>query len=393
MISNMQKYIIRNIKNKIIKRLSHNPVVALLGARQVGKSTLAKEILTEFPNSIFIDLEKPTERNQVERDPEFFLKENQGKLICFDEVQQLPEIFSILRGYIDDAKVNGQFLILGSASRDLIKQSSETLAGRIAYIEINPFNLLEVCDQEISYTDHWFKGGYPKALLQSDIEESIEWREDYIRTFLERDIPQLGFNIPAKTLDRFWRMLAHNQGQLVNYSTLGKSLDVSHHTIKSYIDILEETFVIRTLKPYFGNQGKRLVKTPKVYIRDTGLLHTLMGITSFNSLLGNPVIGHSFESYVVENIIINFPKWNISFYRDSSGNEVDLLMERGGKIIAIEIKASTAPKITKGFWNSVKSLAPDELWCIAQVDSKYSLGDNLFVTSLELFLKEKGNEV
>ncbi len=389
----MQEKIKRRIKHKILKRLEHNPVVALLGARQVGKSTLAREILQKYPGAILIDLEKPAQRMQVEKDVELFLQENRGKLICFDEIQLLPEVFKTLRGYIDDAGTNGQFLILGSASRDLIKQSSETLAGRIAYLEITPFDLLEVCEEGYSANEHWFKGGYPKSLLQEDLGESIEWREDYIRTFLERDLPQLGFNIPATTLDRFWRMLAHCHGQLVNYSTLGKSLDVTHHTIKSYIDILEETFVIRTLKPFFTNEGKRLVKSPKVYIRDTGLLHSLLNIDDFNSLLGHPVTGTSFESYVIENIVNIFPRWNAFFYRDSSGNEVDLVLEKGLKKIAIEIKSSTAPKIEKGFWNSMKFLKPDEMWCIAQVDSKYPGGDGLWITNLELFLKEKLNEM
>lgn len=389
----MQKKINRRIKNKILKRLKHNPVVALLGARQVGKSTLAREILQKYPDAILIDLEKPAQRMQVENDVDLFLKENSGKLICFDEIQLLPEVFKTLRGYIDDQGTNGQFLILGSASRDLIKQSSETLAGRIAYLEITPFDLLEVCEEGYGANEHWFKGGYPKSLLQEDLEESIEWREDYIRTFLERDLPQLGFNIPATTLDRFWRILAHCHGQLVNYSTLGKSLSVSHHTIKSYIDILEKTFVIRTLKPFFTNEGKRLVKSPKVYIRDTGLLHSLLNIDDFNSLLGHPIIGSSFESYVIENIINIFPRWNAFFYRDSSGNEVDLVLEKGLKKIAIEIKSSTAPKLEKGFWNSMKFLKPDEMWCISQVDTKYPGGDGLWITNLELFLKEKLNEM
>lgn len=359
----------------------------------MGKSTLAREILKQYSNSIFIDLEKPAQRNQVEKDTELFLQENKGKLICFDEVQRLPEVFRILRGHIDDEGRNAQFLILGSASRDLIKQSSETLAGRIAYIQITPFNLLEVCGEGIPLREHWFKGGYPKSVLQDDLEESIAWREDYIRTFLERDLPQLGFNIPAKKLDRFWSMLAHHQGQLINYSALGKSLDVTHHTIKSYIDILEETFVVRTLSPYFLNQGKRLIKSPKVYIRDTGLLHTLLSIDDFNSLLGHPVVGYSFESYVIENIVSYFTRWNAFFYRDSTGNEIDLVLEKGTKKIAIEIKLSTAPKVEKGFWNAVKFLKPDEIWCIAQVDSKYPGGNDLWITNLELFLKEKMDEM
>lgn len=219
------------------------------------------------------------------------------------------------------------------------------------------------------------------------MEESINWRLDYIKTFLERDIPQLGFSIPALTLERFWTMLAHSHCQLVNYSNLGKSLGVSHHTIKSYIDILEQTFVIKTIKPYSTNQGKRLVKSPKVYIRDTGLLHTLLGIEEMNGLLGHPVVGNSFESYVIENILIKLPRWKYSFYRDSSGNEVALVLEKGDRCIAIEIKSSTAPTLEKGFWNSIKFLNPTELWVIAQVDYSYPGPRGVMITNLEGFLK------
>lgn len=253
----------REIGPIIEKRLRKNPVVALLGARQVGKSTLAKQIIKKYKDSIYLDLEKRSDRQKIETDTELFLKMNCDKLICLDEIQLLPEIFSSLRSFIDARGNNGQFLILGSASRDLIRQSSETLAGRIAFIEITPFLYSEL-PENISLNDHWLKGGYPDSVLQSDQEESIEWRSNYIKTFLERDIPQLGFTIPSKILERFWTMLAHNQCQLINFSNLGKSLGVSHHTVKSYIDILEQTFVVKTLKPFSTNLGKRLVKTPKV---------------------------------------------------------------------------------------------------------------------------------
>lgn len=382
-----KKYIVRKFQELIEKRLEHNPVVALLGARQVGKSTLAKEIIKNYPNSVYLDLEKTTDRLQIETDSELFLQQNKGKLICLDEIQRLPEIFRTLRGYIDQSGENGQFLIIGSASRDLIRQSSETLAGRIAYIEITPFQYLEI-KNECTMIDHWLKGGYPKSILQKDVDESIDWRNDYIKTFLERDLPQLGFLIPAVMLDRFWRMLAHSHCQIINYSNLGKSLGVSHHTVKSYIDILEQTFIVKTLKPYYSNNEKRLVKSPKIYIRDTGLLHTLLGIDNINTLLGHPVTGNSFESYIIENVLINAPRWDYSFYRDSSGNEIDLVLEKGMKKIVIEIKSSTAPKLEKGFWNSVKFLKPDEMWVIAQVDSTYPGPDGVKITNLDLFLRE-----
>lgn len=268
----------------------------------------------------------------------------------------------------------------------MINQSSETLAGRIAYIDVTPFNraeIAEVCSQEV----HWLRGGYPGSILQDDDEESFEWRWNYIKTFLERDIPQLGYSIPAKTLERFWTMLAHNHGHILNYSSLGKSLGVSHHTVKSYIDILEQTFIIRTLKPFSTNLGKRLVKSSKVYIRDTGLLHALLGIEGMNDLLGHPVVGNSFESYVIENICTMFPRWAASFYRDSGGNEVDMVLERGEKRIAIEIKSSSAPKPGNGFWRSVDFLKPHETWVIGQVDSIYPGPGNSRVADLGGFLR------
>ena len=381
----MQSFFPRAYTKIIKKRLQNNPVVALLGARQVGKSTLAKTIIKTFPNSIYLDLEKTSDRQMIETDPDLFLKLNKGKLICLDEIQLLPEIFSSLRSFVDEESKNGQFLILGSASRDLIRQSSESLAGRIAFIDITPFRRDEL-PTGYSQEEHWIRGGYPKSLLQKDAEESLSWRINYIKTFLERDIPQLGFSIPAITLERFWTMLAHNHGQIVNYSNLGKSLGVSHHTIKSYIDILEQALVIRTLRPYYTNLGKRLIKSPKVYIRDTGLLHALLGIETINDLLGHPVSGNSFESYVIENIRNNFERWNAMFYRDSAGNEIDLILQRANRSVAIEIKSSTAPKVEKGFWNSLNFIQTDEKWIIGQVDSTYPGPKGSIITNLSGFL-------
>jgi uncharacterized protein len=392
MISNMQKKIKRSFESQIQKKLQNNPVVALLGPRQVGKSTLAKGIIAHYPHSIYLDLEKASDRSKIEADPEFFFRQNPGKLICLDEIQLLPEIFMAIRSYVDESDKNSQFLILGSASRDLIKQSSETLAGRISYIEITPFHFLEL-DEIVKQEDHWLKGGYPRSILQEDLEESFDWRENYIKTFLERDIPQLGFSIPAKTLERFWQMLAHTHGQIINYSNLGKSLGVSHHTIKSYIDILEQTFVIRSLSPYFTNEKKRLIKSPKIYVRDTGLLLTLLRIADFNSLLGHPVYGVSFESYVLENILINCSRWKTSFYRDSVGNEIDLVLERANKLIVIEIKASTSPKLESGFWNSVKYLNPVEMWVISLVEEPYVNQDGVQISNLKCFLERMKNEL
>lgn len=386
----MQK-VKRSITEKLLKRLDNNPAVALLGARQVGKSTLAKMIVGQFEKSVYLDLELDSDREKIEQDRELFLNANADKLICLDEIQHLPELFKVLRGVIDSKERNAQFLILGSASRDLIKQSGETLAGRIAYLEITPFLRLEVLDT--NFFEYWLRGGYPKSLLAKDDETSFAWRNDYIKSFLERDLPSLGFRVPANILKKFWTMLAHSQGQVMNYAKLGSSLDVSIHAIKNYIHILEETLVIRVLQPYYTNEKKRLVKSPKVYIRDAGILHSLLRIQDINDLLGHPIVGASFETLVIENVITSFPRWDAYFYRDSTGNEVDLVLEKGPKKIAIEIKSSTAPKVGKGFWNSMKFLKADEMWCIAQVDSKYPGGDGLWISNLELFLKEKLNEM
>lgn len=376
----------RSIREQVLRRLKSNPAVALLGARQVGKSTLAKELVNEIGNAIYLDLEKESDREKIGKDPELFLEVNSDKFICLDEIQHLPDLFMTLRSVIDQNERNGQFLILGSASRDLIKQSGETLAGRIAYIEIHPFEVGEISNN--NFIKYWVRGGYPKSFLAEDERESIEWREDYIRSFLERDLPSLGFRVPAPVLKKFWTMIAHTQGQIVNYAKLAQSLDVSIHTIKNYLHILEETLVLRVLQPYYTNTKKRLIKSPKIYIRDTGLLHSLLRINEINDLLGHPVVGQSFESCVIQNIAASAKYWDMYFYRDSTGNEVDLVLEQGLKKIVVEIKSSTAPKIEKGFWNSVKFLEPDEMWCIAQVDSTHPGGNGLKITNLESFLKE-----
>ena len=380
-------YIPRDLQNHIEKRLEHNPAVVLLGARQVGKSTLAKHLLKKYPQSLYLDLEKPSEQQKLQSDPELFLRLNKGRLICLDEIQFLPEIFRFLRSYIDENPGNGRFLLLGSASRDLIRQSSETLAGRVAYVEIAPFTFTEIAGLT-TLEEHWLKGGYPRSLLQLDREESMNWRQDYIKTFLERDIPRLGLSVSAVVLERLWTMLAHSHGQLLNLSNLGKALGVSHHTVRSYIDILEQTFLIRTLKPYASNIKKRLVKTPKVTVRDTGLLHALLGIEEMNDLLGHPVFGFSYESYVVENIIARTPRWNHSFFRDSSGNEIDLLLEKGSRLIAVEIKASTTPRPEKGFWNTLKLIKPDKTFIVALVDAPYPGAEGTTVTNLSHFLED-----
>ena len=349
----MHNIIERTCTTTILKRLQTNPAVALLGARQVGKTTIADMIQQHFPKTIYLDLERPADLNKLS-DPEAFFKQFNDHLICLDEIQRAPDIFPILRGVIDRGHRNSQFLILGSATRDLLRQSSESLAGRISYIEITPFNHLEVA--LLKTEEHWLKGGYPRSLLARDNETSVQWREDYIRTFLERDIPLLGFHIPAATLGRFWRMLSHCHGQILNASKLADSMGVSSHTIRKYIDLLEQTFLVRVLPPYFGNIKKRLVKSPKVYIRDSGLLHTLLNIETMESLFAHPIYGTSFEGFIIENILAEFPRWQPFYFRTSNGAEVDLILKKGEKTIAIEIKSSTAPKLSKSFFNAIEMI-------------------------------------
>ena len=378
----MHNLIAREITATVKTRLKNYPAVALLGARQTGKSTLAGMVIKGIKKAIHLDLERPSDLNKL-TDPEAFFSQFSDHLICLDEIQRTPEIFPVLRGVIDRHQRNGQFLILGSASRDLIRQSSESLAGRISYIEITPFTR-----REASFTDqatHWLQGGYPRSLLAENLEASFQWREDYIRTFLERDIPQLGFRIPANSIGRFWRMLAHSHGQVLNASKLAGSMGVSSHTIRKYIDLLEQTFVVRSLPPYSGNIKKRLIKSPKVYVRDTGILHTLLNIETMEDLFAHPVYGTSYEGYVIENILSKFPRWDAHFFRTSNGAEIDLVLTKGMKKMAVEIKSSTTPKVSKSFWNSIESIAPDKIVIIAPVQDAYPISKNAMVMSLPDF--------
>lgn len=381
----MHTIIKRDITSTVIHRLKTNPAVALLGARQVGKTTIAEIVIKKFPQAIYLDLERPADLNKL-TDPEAFFRQFKDRLICLDEIQRTPEIFPLLRGVIDRNKRNSQFLILGSASRDLIRQSSESLAGRISYIEVTPFTQKEVPFADSS--SFWLQGGYPKSLLTDDDETSFQWREDYIRTFLERDIPQLGFRIPANTLSRFWRMVAHSHGQVLNSSKLASSMGVSSHTIRKYIDLLEQTFVLRVLPPFAANLKKRLVKSPKIYIRDTGILHSLLGIESMEDLFANPAYGASYEGLVIENILSQLQRWQPSYYRTSNGAEIDLILTRGTKTIAIEIKSSTSPKVSKSFWNSIESISPDLSLIIAPVTEEYPLDNNVMVKPMHIFIEE-----
>ncbi len=360
------------------------PVTAILGARQVGKSTLAKQLLKKYPNVIYLDMEKRSDV-QMLAEPESFFAMNKSRIICIDEIQFMPGLFPEMRSFIDD-NPKTKFLILGSSSPELLRQSSETLAGRIFYYELSPFLLTEI-PKETDLRTYRLRGGFPLSLLAKDDKLSSLWLKNYVRTFLERDLRLFGFNIPPETIHRLWEMLAHYNGQVLNYSVLANSMGLSQPTIKHYIDILQNTYMLRILRPYFTNIKKRLVKTPKLYFRDTGILHSLLNLTSYEQVYGHPVFGSSWEITVIENIINKFTDWKYFYYRTAKGVEIDLVMVKGNRIVGIEIKTSPTPDVSIGFWYALEDLKVTEAFVIAPVKMAYPLKKNVMVNSLEYFIE------
>lgn len=348
----------RALSIEIKESLDCFPVVAILGPRQCGKTTLAKELIENYPDSIYLDLELQTDLQKLE-DAEFYLTKHVDKLICIDEIQLKPNLFPLLRAIIDQNRKPRRFLILGSASQDLIKQSTETLAGRIDYYELCPFTRDEI--DVYDDTDHWIRGGFPDSFLSKSEKMSLRWRSSFIRTFLERDLSSLGFNLSAQSMQRFWIMLAHCHSTVLNKVTLANSLGVSSQTIQSWMDVFEQTFMIRILRPYSNNTKKRLVKSPKVYIRDSGILHKLLDIDNFDHAMGHPISGASWEGYAIENILVKMSDWKASFYRTSHGAEIDLILEKRDLKIAIEFKISSSPKVEKGSYLAMEDLGIDML--------------------------------
>lgn len=382
----MHGYIPRIAESHLSRALSRSPAVAILGPRQCGKSTLAKAFLKNIP-SAYLDLQDRVDRNKL-LEPELFFDQHRNELICLDEIQRLPGFFSTLRSEIDRHRQPGRFLILGSASRDLIRQSTESLAGRIAYLDLTPFLINELKD-EITWQNLWLRGGFPDSVLARDDIDSFEWRRDFISTFMERDIPNLGFNIPIQVIERLWMLLAHYHGQTVNYSKLAGAADLSIPTLKKYLSILEQTYMIRMLKPAEKNLKKRLVKSPKVYLRDTGILHNLLEIEDYDHLLANPAAGASWESFAMENILSTQTYWRPSFIRTSNGAEIDLILERGTRRLLFEFKLSKAPKPTRGFYELKDALAPEAALVIAPVDSPYEIRKGVQVMSPAGFIDQK----
>jgi len=385
----MQRYIERLLLPRLEESTKQVPVTAILGPRQCGKSTLAREFLKGMRHSLHLDLERSSDLAML-RDPEAYFQANSGALICLDEIQRAPGLFPIMRAIVDDRGTNGCFLILGSASPELLRQGSESLAGRIRYLELTPFVLQELVDSPSTSVmkDLWLRGGFPRSWLAPTEGQSFEWRLDFIQAFVTRDIPQLGSRVPAAQVERFWQMCAHLHGQVFNSSRLGESMGVSHHTARSYLDLLHQTYMLRVLPPLTANLRKRLIRSPKVFIRDSGLLHALHGIRGFNDLLGHPVYGVSWEGFVLDNVLAVAGEWKASFYRTSSGNEIDLVLERGRRRVAIECKASSAPEVTRGFRQALEDLDIAEAWIIAPVKETYPAGRGIAVTSLPRFLKD-----
>lgn len=350
----------RHIRDRLTEALDSAPAVALLGPRQVGKTTLAHEIGENRP-SIYLDLETSSDRAKL-ADPEAYLAAHEDELVILDEVHRAPELFQQLRGLIDRGrrrgKTAGRFLLLGSASVDLLKQSGETLAGRISYLELGPFDALETPAGSLETL--WARGGFPSSFLASSDAASFRWRQDFIRTYLEREIPQFGPRIPAETLRRLWTMLAHNQSELLNAANFARALSVDGKTVARYLDLLVDLLLVRRLPPWHRNVGKRLVKSPKVYVRDSGIVHALLRLPSLEDVLSHPVAGGSWEGMVVESLLAAAPDGtDASFYRTAAGAEIDLVLTLpGDQLWAIEIKRGSAPKLERGFYEACVDLNP-----------------------------------
>ncbi len=367
----------RHLSARLNHLLRHSPAVVLLGPRQAGKTTLALEI-GEQQASVYLDLEDEDERAKLSN-PTRYLADHESELVILDEVHRVPELFQRLRGIIDRGrrrgKANGRFLLLGSAAMDLLKQTGESLAGRISYLELGPFDALEIDPAAIETL--WVRGGFPRSFLAESDDLSMEWRRDFIRTYLERDVPQFGSRIPAETLRRFWTMLAHNQTQILNAANLARGLGVDGKTVAGYLDLLVDLLLVRRLPAWHRNVGKRLVKSPKVYVRDSGIAHALLGIRDKEALLSHPVVGQTWESFVIETLIAAAPDGTEAhYYRTSNGTEVDLVLTLpGGKLWAIEVKRSSAPKIERGFHSACADLNPQKRFVVYPGTERFPLDD------------------
>lgn len=376
---------IRQTHQLVQSALEDQAAVVLLGPRQVGKTTLALDVASERP-SVYLDLEREADR-QILTEPDLYLDEQAGKLVILDEVQQMPGLFKTLRGQIDQRRRagfrTGQFLLLGSASNVLLQQSAESLAGRVRYIEMPPLQLTEVGADQLNKL--WLRGGFPDSFLAGSDQASMDWRLDFLRTYLERDIPALGPRIPAATLRRFWTMLAHVQGGLLNAAALAEGLGVSGQTIGRYLDLLVDLMLVRRLQPWHENVGKRLVKSPKIYVRDSGIVHALLSIGTIEALLGHPVVGGSWEGFCIEALLAAAPAGTEPFfYRTSAGAELDLVLRLpGGEIWAIEIKRTTTPKVSRGFHTGAEDIKANRKLLIYAGERDVPVAENIRAMPLE----------
>lgn len=368
----------RRIAPRVTELLADFPAVALLGPRQVGKTTLARQIAENFPGSLYLDLERPADLRRLD-DADAYLRSHAGRLVVLDEVHRVPGLFETLRGVIDEARRqgfrSGQFLLLGSASTSLMGMASESLAGRLASVELAPIDPIEASTAGISQDVTWVRGGFPDSLLARSESASLDWREAFVRTYLEREVPQFAPRAGITAMSRLWQMLAHNSGGILNAANLGSGLGVSGPTVTRYIDLLSELGLVRQLSPWYSNLGKRLVKRPKVYVRDTGLLHALLGIHGLEDLLGHPVVGPSFESMVIETAIaVAGPAMREFYYRTSAGAEIDLILARGNQPkIAIEVKHSSAPVVSAGFHTAVADLGITRAYVVYPGKDRYEI--------------------
>ena len=365
--------------------LSEFPAVAILGPRQVGKTTLALDLLQQRPTALYLDMQAPADAAKL-ADPAGYFDAHADQSVVIDEVQRAPALFAVLRGVIDRrrraGKRVGQFLLLGSATGALLAQSAESLAGRIAYLELPPLSTIEVPAKRS--IELWLRGGFPESFLAASDEASLRWRQQFIATYLERDIPQLGPRIPAQTLRRLWTMLAHEQGQLVNAAKLAASLAVSGQTVARYLDVLCDVMLVRRLRPWAANEGKRLVRTPKVYVRDSGIAHALLGLSGFDAVISHPVVGGSWEGWVIENLLaVAPPATQAFFYRSSAGAEVDLVLELPKRQRwAIEIRRSSAPVASRGLHIAADDIKATARFVVHGGKESFPLGHGVQASTL-----------
>ena len=372
------RYIRRALERDLVTSLGESPVVAVLGPRQCGKSTLIRHLAERRKNSVFLDLERPSDLAKL-ADPEFYLSRLRGRLVCIDEIQSRPDLFPVLRALCDENRKAGQFMISGSASHDLIQRSSESLAGRIAYSRLTPFLYGEL--GKAGLERYLLRGGFPLSYGAKDDAAAFRWLDNFIRTFLERDL-RFWRNVPPATMQRLWKMLAHCNGQTMNYARLGASLGVADTTVRSYVDLLRDTFMVEQIPPYVSNLKKRLVKSPKVYLSDSGITNALLGLTSFENLYSHPAYGACWEQVVLANIRGLLPSAEIFFYRDSNGNEVDFVVKSGSRVIAVECKCSSAPSVSSGTYAALDDVRPAKTIVVAPVKEGYALNERIDVVGL-----------